>query len=124
MRTAYLTLDEVNAQHAIRLGTRCGQTVSLVDLRSPDLIHEAYLILDLDHLPAEEHPRLFGLLLPRTGGKVAVHAYHLPAEIIRDLMRAGVVVRRRLDATLFRRLHTRRKRTEALTAVSARLHPV
>jgi hypothetical protein len=104
MRTAYLTLDEVNAQHAIRIGARLGQTVSLVDLRSPDLVHEPILILDLDHLPAEELPRLFGLLLPRTAGKLAVHGYHIPAEIALDLIRAGVVVRRRLDSTLFRRL--------------------
>jgi hypothetical protein len=109
VRTAYLTLDEVNAQHAIKLGSRCGQAVHLVDLRSPDLVHEPYLILDLDHLPVEEHPRLFGLLLPRTtGGRIAVHAYHLPRETIRELIRAGIVVRKRLDATLFRQLHERR----------------
>ncbi len=124
MRTAYLTLDEVNAQHAIDLGARCGHAVDLVDLRGRDLVHEPYLILDLDHLPAEEQPRLFGLLLPRTGGKIAVHAYHLPAETIRDLLRAGVVVRRRLDATLFRRLHARRKRTAPVAAVSKILQPV
>ena len=98
MPTAYLTLDEVNAQHAIDLGSRCGQAVHLVDLRSPDLVHEPVLVLDLDHLPAEEHPRLFALLLPRSAGKLAVHAYHLPAETIRALIRVGVVVRRALNA--------------------------
>jgi hypothetical protein len=116
MRTAYLTLDEVNAQHAIRLGAHCGHAVSLVDIRSPDLVHEPFLILDLDHLPAEEYPRLFGLLLPRIAGKIAVHAYHLPAEIIRDLMRAGVVVRRRLDATLLRRLHSQPAEVTAIAS--------
>ena len=109
MHTAYLTLDEVNAHHAVLLGSRCGQAVHLVDLRSPDLIHEPFLILDLDHLPAEEHPRLFGLLLPRLTGRLAAHSYHLPAETARELIRAGVVLRRRLDATLFRRLHQRRR---------------
>ncbi len=116
MRTAFLTLDEVNAQHAIDLGCRCKQPVHLVDLRSPELAQERFLVLDLDSIPAEEHPRLFGLLLPRAAGKIAVHSHHLPAETIRGLRRAGVIVRRRLDATLFRRLH--QGRHKALSSAS------
>ncbi len=107
MRTAFLTLDEVNAQHAIALGSRCKQSIHLVDLRSPDLVHERVLVIDLDSIPAAEHPRLFALLLPRAAGKIAVHSFHLPPETIRDLRRAGVIVRKRLDATLFRRLDRR-----------------
>ena len=109
MRTAYLTLDEVNAHRAIQLGSRCGQAVHLVDLRSTALVHEPVLILDLDHLPAEEAACLLQRLLARPGLKLGAHAYHLPAETVRQLVRAGVVVRRRLDATLFRRLHSRRR---------------
>jgi hypothetical protein len=107
MRTAYLTFDEVNARQAIRLGRRCGQTVYLVDLRSPGLGGEPFLVIDLDHVPASEHPRLFKLLLPRPSGRVAVHGYNLSAGTVRRLTRAGVVVRRRLDAPLFRQLRDR-----------------
>jgi hypothetical protein len=104
MQTAYLTLDPVNAGRAIELGARCGHAVHLVDLRSTALAREPLLILDLDHLPAAEHPRLFALLLPRPRGRLAVHSYNLAADTIRELLRAGVVVRQRLDATVFRRL--------------------
>ena len=62
MRTAYLTFDEVNARQAIRLGRRCGQTVYLVSLRSPGLGGEPFLVIDLDYVPASEHPRRFQLL--------------------------------------------------------------
>jgi hypothetical protein len=103
MRTAYLTLDEVNARQAIDLGRRCGQAVYLVDLRSPDLGGEPFLVIDLDHVPPSERPRLFNKLLPR----LAVHGYNLWAETARRLTRAGVVVRRRLDAGLFRQLGDR-----------------
>ena len=115
MRTAYLTLDEVNAHRAIQLGSRCGQAVHLVDLRSTALLHEPVLILDLDHLPAEEAARGLQRLLARPDLKLGAHAYHLSAETVRQLVRAGVVVRHRLDATLFRRLH-RRRRSKVLGA--------
>jgi hypothetical protein len=107
MRTAYLTLDEVNARQAVRLGRRCGQDVHLVDLRSPALIDEPLLVLDLDYVPASEHERLFKLLLPRPAGRLAVHGYNLPPETVCRLARAGVVVRRGLDVSLFRGLRTR-----------------
>src|SRR5262249_41564044 len=58
MRTAYLTLDEVNAHEAVQLGSRCGHAVHLLDLRSADLVAEARLILDLDCLPREDAERL------------------------------------------------------------------
>jgi hypothetical protein len=109
MRTAYLTLDEVNARRAIQLGSRCGQAVHLVDLRSTALLHEPVLILDLDHLLAEEAASVLQRLLARPGLKLGAHAYHFPAGTVRQLVRAGVVVRRRLDAALFRRLHRRRR---------------
>jgi hypothetical protein len=104
MRTAYLTFDEVNARQAIRLGRRCGQTVYLVSLRSPGLGGEPFLVIDLDYVPASEHARLFKLLLPRPAGRLAVHGYNLSADTVRRLTRAGVIVRCRLDAPLFRQL--------------------
>ncbi len=104
MRTAYLSLDEVNAHDAIHLGSRCGHAVHLLDLRSEDLVAEASLILDLDSLPREDAGRLLESLAPALKGRLAVHGYNLRVEVIRRLVRAGVVVRRRLDRTLFRRL--------------------
>jgi hypothetical protein len=107
MRTAYLTLDEVNARQAIRLGRRCGQSVYLVDLHSPGLADEPFLVIDLDYVPTSEHAWLFKLLLPRLADRLAVHSYNLSADTVRRLVRSGVVVRRRLDASLFRRLRDR-----------------
>ena len=69
MRTAYVTLDEVNASKAEELAASAGQIVYQVDLRSPHLVTEPFLVLDLDHLPAEELPRLLALLLSRPRGR-------------------------------------------------------
>lgn len=104
MRTAYLTLDEVNARDAIAIGDQCGHAVQLVDLRSADLVAEAHLILDVDYLPPDEVHRLLKVLAPALRGRLAVHGYHLSPVTVRWLVRAGVVVRRRLDQTLFHRL--------------------
>ncbi|SRR5579885_2003339 len=108
MRTAYLTLDEVNASEAIRLGSDCGHAVHLVDLRSADLTGETRLVLDLDSLPPGDGERLLGHLAPGLSERLAVHGRSMPPAIIRQLVRAGVVVRWRLDRTLFRRLGARR----------------
>jgi hypothetical protein len=104
MRIAYLTLDVVNANEAVRLGGRCRQDVHLVDLRSPDLADESFLVIDLDYVPASEHERLSKTLLPRPSARLAVHGYNLSPDTARRLVRAGVVVRRRLDMSLFRQL--------------------
>ncbi len=104
MRTAYLTNDEVNAGEAIELGSRCGHAVHLVDLRSQDLAAEACLIVDHDFLPHDDARRLLDQLAPALKGRLAVHGYNLPRDAIRGLVRIGVVVRRRLDQTLLRRL--------------------
>jgi hypothetical protein len=117
MRTAYLTLDEVNAHLAIRLGRRCGQDVHLVDLRSPDLGRQPFLVIDLDYVPTSEHERLFKML-PLPAGRLAVHGYNLPADTARRLARAGVVVRRRLDLSLFRKL-----RDQAAAPLAPAQHP-
>jgi hypothetical protein len=108
MRTAYLTLDEVNASEAIRLGSDCGHAVHVVDLRSADLAGEARLVLDLDSLPPDDGERLLGHLAPALRERLAVHSRNLPPAVIRRLVRAGIVVRWHLDRTLFRRLGARR----------------
>jgi hypothetical protein len=108
VRTAYLALDEVNAHEAAQLGSRCGHAMRLLDLRSADLVAEARLILDLDCLPPEDAQRLLEQLVPALKGRLAVHGYNLRGEVICRLMRSGVVVRRLLDTTLFRRLGSRR----------------
>jgi hypothetical protein len=110
MRTAYLTLDEVNARQAIRLGRRHGQAVYLVDLRSPALGGEPALVVDLDSFPPAERSRLFARPVPRCAGRFAVHGGNLSAETVRWLTEGGVIVRRRLDAALFRLLKARRSR--------------
>jgi hypothetical protein len=114
MRTAYLTLDEVNAHRAIDLGRSCGQVVHLVDLRSPDPGDEAFLVIDMDYVPASEHPRLFELLLPQLAERLAVHGYNLSTRVKRRLAKAGVIVRRRLDVSLFQQL-ARRSRVPQTT---------
>jgi hypothetical protein len=107
LRTAYLTLDEVHARQALRLGRRCGQEVHLVDLRSPDLGRAPFLVLDLDYVPRAQQPRLFDRLLPGLAGRLAAHSYNLSIAAARRLARAGVVVGRRLDVALLRRLTAR-----------------
>jgi hypothetical protein len=108
MRTAYLTLDEVNAHEAVCLGARFGHDVYLLDLRGGSFVDAALLILDLDSLPGDVAARLLDELAPALKERLAVHTYHLPSEVLRRLVRSGVVVRRRLDRSLFSRLGARR----------------
>jgi hypothetical protein len=108
MSTAYLTLDEVNAHEAVRLGSCFGHDVYLLDLRRRSFVDAALLILDLDSLPRDVAARLLDELAPALKERLAVHTYHLTREALRRLVRSGVVVRRRLDRTLFSRLGIRR----------------
>src|SRR5262249_3031281 len=106
MRIAYLTTDEVNQQLASRLAA--GQQAQLEVIwprdEPPDGRFDA-VIYDLDCLPP---PLRRQLLTDLAGGgapwPAAVHSYALDGEQIKALLGRGVIVRRRLRATLFRRL--------------------
>jgi hypothetical protein len=106
MRIAYLTTDEVNQELALRWAA--GQEAQLEVIwprdEPPDGCFDA-VIYDLDCLPP---PLRQQLLTDLAGGgapwPAAVHSYALEGEQIKALLGRGVIVRRRLRATLFRRL--------------------
>ena len=106
MRIAYLTTDEVNQELALRWAA--GQEAQLEVIwprdEPPDGRFDA-VIYDLDCLPP---PLRQQLLTDLAGGgalwPAAVHSYALEGEQIKALLGRGVIVRRRLKATLFRRL--------------------
>jgi hypothetical protein len=105
----YRTLDEVNGDLAARLGEEFafGVAVSFPDGPVPGEGGAAALVIDLDHqgLDPAGRARLVGGLSTRPlPGPVALHSYSLQAEEVEALRGNGVLVSRRLDSELFRRL--------------------
>jgi hypothetical protein len=106
MRIAYLTTDEVNQELALRLAAGQEAQLEVIWPRDgpPDSCFDA-VIYDLDCLP----PPLRQQLLADLAGSgaplpAAVHSYALEGEQIKALLGRGVIVRRRLRATLLHRL--------------------
>jgi hypothetical protein len=106
MRIAYLTTDQVNQQLASRLSASQDAELEVIwpHDEPPDGPFDG-AIHDLDCLPP---PLRQQLLTDLAGGgapwPTAVHSYALEGEQITALLGRGVIVRRRLSATLFRRL--------------------
>jgi hypothetical protein len=106
MRIAYLTTDVVNQELALRLAASQDDQLEVIWPRDeqPNGCFDA-VIYDLDCLPP---PLRQQLLTDLTSGgapwPAAVHSYALKDKQIRALLRRGVIVRRRLRATLFRLL--------------------
>jgi hypothetical protein len=99
MRIAYLTVDEVNEDLALRLAEEYGMTVCPQSLRDPppDGQFDAVL-LDWDYWPAEQRWEvLAGLLAGCEPVVVAVHGYQLDEKREEILRQNGVTVFRRLD---------------------------
>jgi hypothetical protein len=106
MRIAYLTTDELNQELALRLATSQQTQLEVIWPRDepPDGCFDAVLY-DLDCLPPPLRQQLLtDLAAGRTPQTAAVHSYALAGEQIKALLGQSVIVRRRLRATLFRRL--------------------
>jgi hypothetical protein len=106
MRIAYLTTDEVNLELASRLAADQQAQLEVIWPRDepPDGRFDAVLY-DLDCLPPPLRRQLLtNLAAGRAPRTAAVHSYALEGEPIKALLGQGVIVRRRLRATLFRRL--------------------
>jgi hypothetical protein len=107
MLCAYLTLDEVNQDVAERLALQAGVELEAVSPRDM-LAARTFdaLVVDLDSLPPGYRKAVFAdFLAGRNKAAAAVHSYHLRIRDARVLHRRGVIVGRRLDEELFRRLH-------------------
>jgi rhodanese-related sulfurtransferase len=109
MHTVFqLSIDQVNASLGQDLGEAAGldvQTLFPKDGLFPD--DADGLIIDLDHVgmtPLERAQFVYRLNMTLLPYPVAVHSYNLEAEQIEALEARGVLVFRRLELALFRRL--------------------
>jgi hypothetical protein len=108
---AYLTLDEVNADLALRLAAEGGTALCALVPREalPGVPFDA-LLYDWDSLPAE---RRDGVLAELLGGPlpcpVAVHGYNLDEGLGEELSQKGVAVYRQLGPEVFVQLQPPRK---------------
>ncbi len=103
MLVAYLTVDEVNQDMAVRLASRCNVTVHPVSFRELPLkkMFDA-LVYDLDSFPDSEREEILTKLLNSLAlYPVAVHSYCLAGRQAQRLRQNGVVVRRRLTEATF-----------------------
>jgi hypothetical protein len=105
---AYLTLDEVNADLALRLAKEGGNTLyALVPRRPTPRAPFDALLYDWDYLPAERRQAVLAELLDRPlPCPVAVHGYNLDDDLGETLSRKGVAVSRYLEPELFVQLRS------------------
>lgn len=105
MRTAYITIDEVNQDLARRWAEALGAILQVLTPAEgfPDTCYDAVLV-DLDSLPADYRQQMLRDLLSEPADRpVAVHSYSLTDEEIQDLKNHGVAVTRRLERRVIRR---------------------
>ena len=106
MRVAYLTTDEVNRNLARGLAAACGAALHPVTPRDdpPDGSIDAVLY-DLDFLSVTHRQEILAALKAGASPHVAgVHSYGLDENVVNALRKHHVVVSRRLDGKLFRKL--------------------
>jgi hypothetical protein len=105
-RLAYQTTDGLNEAMADVLAGHCGGEMLPLLLRDPppdgqfDAVH-----YDLDYLPPERRQEILARLLAgRAHVPTGVHAFNVDEDQAEALRRQGVIVSRRLDLDLIRRL--------------------
>jgi hypothetical protein len=100
-----LSIDEVNQDWAERLATQSGVELDPVSPRDLSQENSDCLLVDLDSLPPDYGKTVLADLLARKQeGPAAVHSYRLRGRDARLLRRRGVIVSRRLEPEIFRRL--------------------
>jgi hypothetical protein len=118
---AYLTLDEVNADLALRLAAEVGTALCALVPREalPGVPFDA-LLYDWDSLPAE---RREGVLAELLGNPlpcpVAVHGYNLDEGLGEELSQKGVAVYRQLGPEVFGQPQPPRKQSLRPRAAAA-----
>jgi hypothetical protein len=106
MLIAYVTTDEVNKDVATKLGSESGVTVCPLRLDEIGLVDRFdAMIYDLDFVPAPWRTAILSQLLARSAFALrAVHSYNLVEDDEEELRQCGVLVFRRLESAVFRRL--------------------
>lgn len=110
-RLAYQTTDGLNEATADLLTGQCGGQMVPLLFRdpSPDGQFDAVLY-DLDYLPSERRDEVLAQLLAGPlHCPTGVHSFNLEDEQADALRRNGVVIARRLDLHLIRRLLSRHR---------------
>jgi uncharacterized RDD family membrane protein YckC len=100
MRIAYLTTDDVNHDLARRTANDNGAILEVLAQGgpSPADTYDAVLV-DWDYLPGDGRLAILAALVAgRWRCPVAVHGYHLEAQVQDTLSRKGVVIHRRLES--------------------------
>jgi hypothetical protein len=107
MRIAYLTVDEVNEDLALRLAEEYGMTVCLHTFRDPPLDGQFDAVLyDWDSVPRSAQREILARLLEGPlSCPVGVHGYNVPETQEEALRKKAVVVFRALQPEVFRLLH-------------------
>jgi hypothetical protein len=105
MLCTYLSIDEVNQDWAEKLAIESGVELDSISPRDLSPENSDCLLVDLDSLPAGYGKTVLAdLLAGKREGPAAVHSYHLRRRDARLLRRRGVIVSRRLEPEVFRRL--------------------
>jgi hypothetical protein len=110
---AYQTTDEVHRATTDGLTANCGAQMVPLFLNDPPPNGQFNAVLyDLDYLYTEARQAVLAELLAGPPHcPTGVHSFNLDEEQEKGLRRNGVVVSRRLDAALIRRLVGRSRRT-------------
>jgi hypothetical protein len=103
MLIAYLTVDEVNEDLALRLAEECGVTVYPLTAADPPPNGQfAAVLYDLDSLPSERREAVLAELRSGAPGcPVGVHSYDIDDGEAERLGHKGIAVGRRLESGLF-----------------------
>jgi hypothetical protein len=103
MRIAYLTVDEVNEDLALRLAEEYGMTVCPQTLRDPPPDGEFDAVLyDWDSFPRSEQREILARLLEGPlSCPVAAHGYNVPEPQVEALRKKAVVVFHTLKPEVF-----------------------
>jgi hypothetical protein len=107
MRIAYLTVDEVNEDLALRLAEEYGMAVFPHTFRDPPPDGQVDAVLyDWDSFPRSEQREILARLLEGPlSCPVGVHGYNVPEPQVEALRKKTVVVFRALQPEVFRLLH-------------------
>jgi hypothetical protein len=117
MRIAYVNIDEVNQELAVRMAAKCGAIIcGLAPWDSPPDGQFDAVLYNLDQLPRQRRAALLDELLRDSSRRpVAVHGFDLTEEQVEVLTRRGVTAARRLHIGLLRNLFRAARDSRAAT---------
>jgi hypothetical protein len=114
MRIAYVSVDEVNQELALRIAERCGVALFPLSPQEPLPWDDFDAVLyDLDGLQTQQRRLILTSLTAKTPRyPVGVHSYNLGEAESKALRENGITVFRRLGRKLVQRLRTVASRGE------------